>query len=379
MKMKLTTKKIVFVSSHYHDRIEMLAEIIILASNNKPHLILLTPPPTGFANHLFETLCITTIENLPSTVRNYFPCHIHNITKVFDISTISLLQSEIHFHYDYKDVLPANFKPDYTGLDAHIDVFKLMTQRSIPFSFRDGQAHAAASIIGVPPPVGYHLPEVISFEAFDTLSSSYVPYRRSGRRRDIVFIGNFSLEKLNPEQGGHGQLLVVKTLLSQKFSYTIYEKQTSARSVDDFSEYLDLQNSHSKFHFHSTIPRRALSKALKEFGWGSLLFPLFHYPDCSEKTFCRMPWVGISGRLSDYFGAGLPILSSSPNREVDDLIECHGVGVQVKNDDLFHLGEIVDSMDYVRLRRNVIDFAHFYLNPKKWGFKLLKSYEEFDK
>jgi len=370
---------IIFVSAFLTERVESFAEAIYLCSGNRPHLITLIPPGPDTTLDNFESHRTVKILDLCTTLTTFQPCIVHNFTKVMDITTLELLKAGIPFHYDYKDIFFHHWIVDYPERETHRLLWKAILERRIPISYRDGQARRATSFLGRDQFEGYYVPEFVTVEQHAENKKVREPYPGLNRKKDVVFIGNFSLETVTPEQAGLGQLPIATTLTSQGIKYTMFPRQTSARSADDFSLYYQLASSTDLFVMNSTLPRKDLHKQLRFFGWGAILLPISHFNSLASKTFAQLPFHGLPGRLADYLGSGLPVLVSGPDwPELNDLVESYGVGLNLYTDDLFELSSIISHVDYSSLLKNVRSFVSDFLSPHKAGSVILTAYETYD-
>jgi len=371
-------KSIVFVVPYIFERVESLAESLYLVSGIKPHVITFRTEDETLVSGNYSSVQVGSIETLVRQIKSLAPHIVHNITKYFDMTTVTLLKSNIQFHYDYKDIFIDQLLITNEEVELHRHILRAMLQRGIPFSYRDGRYNVVAKSLGFLHPTGYFLPEFITKHQYDSLLNVLQPNTSADRRSDIVFIGNFSLETLNPEQAGVGQIAIVRCLIEQGLKYTVYPKQTSGRTMEDFREYIELANTNETFDYASTLSRTDLHLALPNYGWGSFLQPYNHFPNLANKIFFKTPSLGLPGRAADYIGSGLPILVSGVNNpELNDWVDLYGIGLNITGAEIYCLNQLIKTVDYVKLRRNVTEFATKLLSPYKQGSNLVSAYEKF--
>jgi hypothetical protein len=299
---------------------------------------------------------------------------IHHFTSSVDGFTVALLKLNKRFVFDYKDVFPEVLSLPSDGQSTVLDA---IIRRNLPVFHRDGQLDRYICARGHGTPSFYkHVPDFI----WPNLPPQIVRYGSDYKSRisKIAFIGNFSIEVLEPSFAGYGQLPIIKVLAGQGFRYHFFPFRHDAKDQDPVAmrEYLAFEKENEGFIFEGRQSLNELQIKLTEMGWGSQLFPAFHFESLQEKHYAIMPNIGKAARISDYIGAGLPLLCSEGILEVSDLIRSYGLGISVADEQLFFLDELIGQHDYSRLRRNVLDFSSSFLCPAKWSKSIQNYYLE---
>lgn len=126
----------------------------------------------------------------------------------------------------------------------------------------------------------------------------------------LVFCGNMSLEKYNPDSPYSFNLWLAKSLAEQKVHYHIFPGPWLCKDVDfdeKFSDYLELQRSTEFFHLHKPMPNRELIVKMSEYDIGILILgkQIDNVEDFGKQYKSHY---AIGNKLFDFIDAGLPIV-----------------------------------------------------------------------
>ena len=191
----------------------------------------------------------------------------------------------------------------------------------------------------------------------------------------LVLIGNFTIEKVNPEWSGCGFIKILETLLAQDFDVSIYPNSPESADENFFSDYIALSKKYSNFHIMTPIPPDALHQELAKYDYGLQLMQAHHFRDAKKYTEDSVERSATATRCMDYLGAGLPIIYSSCFRLTNLINTRYQIGVCVDGSGLNNLKNILDNVNYSNLKRNVILCSIYTLNSRRWVGKLIKFYK----
>ena len=123
----------------------------------------------------------------------------------------------------------------------------------------------------------------------------------------VAIIGNYLLEE---GQEGLGLLLTLKTLAEQGIYIDYY---AFPHAGGNFSKFTDLSLSYPNFRILNPLDPIALSSRLREYDIGLHLNQFMHFSGLEGKTFQNIDAAhyGLSSRMFDFWGAGIPTLSSN--------------------------------------------------------------------
>jgi len=365
---------VIFVASHIWERPAKIA-MGLRMMGHEVHLVTRIDRLESSIFRNFNSV-LTGIENPIPSLSN-FPSSavIHHFSTAVDQYTVYLLLAKRPFIFDYKDVFPGILTLPSDGQDS---VLQAIVAQEIPVCHRDGQFAAYMERRGLQESDKLHfVPDFTWPNQCPEIGALVLP--ATERRRKIVFIGNFSIEALEPKFAGFGQLEIIHALVSQNLSYTMYPFRHDRADLNQklMADYHQMAEKFSNFSLSNRVSRSMLAERLRTHGWGSLLLPACHFDELRDAHYAIRPFTGLAARFSDYLSAGLPIMVSAENLEASDWIESYGIGLSINRAALSSISKMIDDCDYVRLRRNVIDFTRDFLDWRKCCGKIISVYNEY--
>lgn len=194
----------------------------------------------------------------------------------------------------------------------------------------------------------------------------------------LVLIGNFIIEKLQPEWSGQGYLHIFEILIRQGFEIHLYATNSNSKSKYDFSDYINLSIQTKKLIIHDQLEINKLNCDLIKYDFGILLPQFLHTKYTNRYVGDTHLRTTIPTRIMDYIGAGLPILFSSEWRILSLVNKYHPIGIPVPSGTIDGLYESVSNCDYKMLKKSVNKNARYIFNSRLRIHKLLKLYKKFD-
>lgn len=367
-------QKILFICETLYERPAKLA-LSLSMLGHEVHLLTKSEKIPGDWEANFSSVT-PTVEDLNKYIKDIpRDIPIHQFSLSVDNYTVSLLNAGRNFIFDYKDVFPRNLKLPAPG---HDEVLRFLVSRKVPISNRDGQFFSYIARQGLNDYEPLHFIPDFIWPNLD-ICCDFLGTPTNNRKKNVVFIGNFSLELLNPDHSGFGQAPIIRSLLSQDLNYFMYpfRHDHADLSTHLMADYIAIAKQFPGFHLRQRVPIKDLQPQLRSMGWGSSLWPAFHFPELEELHYYHPPFVGRASRLTDYLSAGLPLLVSSQNPEHNDWIESYGIGLAVGRDDLTQVSEMIFACNYSQLRRNVYEFSRAFLHWKPWAERLSKLYARY--
>lgn len=370
------SRSIIFVCYNLHERPAKVAAALNLLGE-KPILITISPALYSGWQSFFSQHLVTTIDKISDVIRSFDNPVVHHFTKNVDGLTLELLIKEISFIYDYKDIFPGAVKglEESSELQAQMSILDAMIAREIRFSYKDGQFDRYLKFRGIEPSKkGFYLPDMVWPNSPITSGSPQIGHPEKCLR--VAFIGNWSIEKIEPEHAGFGILGVIKSIVKQGLSFDLFpfRHDYADQDRDKMQDYLSLSSEFPSFRIRQRVEADSLPGALHESGWGSFITSRYHFKELQDLGYMFEPQYGLPGRISDYLGAGLPILVDEEVPEPNLWIKAYGIGLSVPRGGIHRLRESIENSDYAKLIRNIEFFCKEKLDPKTWANKLLNLY-----
>lgn len=340
------------------------------------HLLTTTENSQDGWSKYFKTIRIVSDQiDLDNAIKSFkFSTPIHHFSSGIDNYTVFLLNTNRKFVYDYKDIFPEILSLPSHG---HNQVIQAVLSRGLPICYRDGQLSAFLERRNLlPQEQFFFIPDFVWPNIEARTESLGTP--SDNRKRKLAFIGNFSLESIEPSHAGFGQLAIIRSLLSQNLQYFMYPYRHDFADLnrDLMVDYYKLQHENASFKLVGRKGLDVLYAELRQMGWGTHLAPACHFDSLSDSHYAIRPLVGRSTRLTDYLSVGLPIIASSEIIEASDWLRTYDIGLTVNRGELSDLSIIIESCDYAQLRRNVRTFACEVLHWRLWIDKVLSIYRE---
>jgi hypothetical protein len=196
-------------------------------------------------------------------------------------------------------------------------------------------------------------------------------------RIKLVLIGNFVLERQNPEHAGNGYFYIVKSLLEQGFEVNIYPANPHTYNQQFYSDFLELANNNQNLLLHNYVSQIRLQEELFNYDFGlhlqqSLLFDnlgIGHIPEIINTS--------NPSRIMDYIGSGIPIIYNEEYRFIGRFNYRYGIGIPITKDDFFNLADVLKKRYCKKAKPRQIANAAYYLNSNRWINKLIKIYQKF--
>lgn len=199
-----------------------------------------------------------------------------------------------------------------------------------------------------------------------------VPIDVSRSRHDewhIVYTGDIAPSSLPREKYGYMQYHQLAHILgAQKIHFHIYANPYQFGRKKDLS-YRDLERNVRYFHLHRSVPYKSLAREICQYHWGAWI-----HPPIAERL-SQQNWYGIGNKIVSYAEAGLPILI---NRDIvfgSKLVSENQVGCIFDYAVVDRLKEILDSMDFAKLQRNLIEYRNQYSISNQIS-RLIEFYEK---
>jgi hypothetical protein len=362
--------KIFYISCEIFERPLKFAEL--LKENNLKVTLITLDKNHDMYHDYFEDIIIIQPNELKKFINLEKPDLIHHFSKTIDFYTIELINSKVKFIFDYKDIFPYINNLPYP--QWNLQAWEIMLKHNNPIIYRDTQykellkrGHYEDSLFSC------YIPDFIWHSNFNIAIRNDLPSQENINK--MVFIGNFSIEKLEPNFRGLGQLEIVKSFISQNIDYTIYPFRHDYADKNSMimDEYIKIANHSKFFHLKDRVGFKNLQNELMNYGWGIHLLPFSHSEEFSCMHYLHLPACGIASRISDYLGAGLPIVVSEDSIEAAEWINKNDIGIVLKKEELYKFSEIISQTNYQKLRNNVKEFNINFLNPNKW-FKVLMDF-----
>lgn len=303
---------------------------------------------------------------------------IHLFCMSVDILTVELLKARIPFFYDYKDVFPGNTNYQDDSISMQQQVLINLEYSGAAITYKDGQYNNFVSTLGLRRQAQtFFLPDFVWPSSYDALGD-YLPHNIKSELK-TVFIGNWTIERIEPENAGMGILPIIQSLLSQNIAFTLYpfRHDQADRDPEKMSDYISLANKNALFKIENRVTSNLLTDLIRSQSWGLFLTSRFHFTELRDKTYMRAPQAGIPGRFSDYFGAQLPVVVDSGFTECKRLVEDFGLGIVLEPGELESLRAKFSTIDRKLLQDNVRDYVECHLNPIKWAQRLMNYYGEY--
>ena len=364
--------KILFVSEEIFERPVKFSELLRI----KGLEVTLITSDKNFQKYrnYFNNIIILHAQDLLNFIKKDKPNVIHHFSKAIDHYTIELINSKIKFIYDYKDIFPNIHTLPVPKW--HLEALSLMLRRNNPIIYRDTQYEGFLKRGGFSPSsIGCFIPDFIWYSNYGLIKKNHPVLDE--QKNSLVFIGNFTLETIEPQYRGLGQIDIVKNIINQKIHYSIYpfRHDNADENYRIMGEYIEMANSSIYFHLNERVEFKILHQELIKYGWGVNFWPHSHFDEVKDLHHLVLPYYGNSARFSDYLGAGLPLIVSEDFIEAADWIRSYGIGIVLKRNDLLNIGEIINNSDYLEIRSKVVKFNEDSLNPNKWFEIILKFYE----
>jgi hypothetical protein len=276
------------------------------------------------------------------------PDLIHTMAEPFDFI------SYIIKHSKWPVVLDAY---DYTGITAGLNILddKTRIEEKYCLENADGISHKGPDYeIDYYRQHGYKItcPELNWMDYCDEdiwVSSEQKKLSDADGEHHLVYTGGVSN---NPGLQYIYYIPLAKQLAKQKIHFHIYPKFAEHRlSYERYKEYIDLAKSEPYFHFHKTLPLNDLIKEIATYDWGLWV----HSADVSKRTHTEKVKTGSGNKIFTYLEAGLPMIVSSSRIYGKKIIEGNEIGISIDDFDWDKFDKLIESQDYDRLRKNVLD------------------------
>ncbi|HEY5123916.1 MAG TPA: hypothetical protein VIK14_09295 [Ignavibacteria bacterium] len=140
---------------------------------------------------------------------------------------------------------------------------------------------------------------------------------------------------------------LIQVLSDQKIHFHIYPSPSNFKA--DYQEYEQISDHNNYFHFHHSVSQDQLAVELNKYHFGLLPFFLKNSGQSAEKF-----KYATTLKLFNYIEAGIPILVSKDLVYQNWIVKRNSAGLTIVQEDIFHLKEIISSIDYSALVAGLI-------------------------
>jgi glycosyltransferase involved in cell wall biosynthesis len=161
-------------------------------------------------------------------------------------------------------------------------------------------------------------------------------------------------------------LKIIKIITSQKIHFHTY-----GPCSNDKDNLILIQESKDNkyYHLHKKVTPYDLNKEMSEYNFS--IFPEF-WASSEIESNPGVVKTEMSTRMTNYIEAGLPIIISTQQEYIKNIIEKHGIGFSINLRDLKNIRKILEQKDYNELQKNIKKFQEEF----KWS-KKIKEIESF--
>lgn len=170
-------------------------------------------------------------------------------------------------------------------------------------------------------------------------------------RRSLVFCGTLNPSNYPAPPFGDVQLLrLIQELAAQGVGFHLFLNPYQRRGLRGaFWDYEYLAQAEPLFTLHEGVGPAELPRAIGRLGFGCMLHRFPPGFTVLAPHFDHM----LPTKFFSYLEAGLPVVVSRRIKAVAELVQEHGLGLVVGQEDIPRLGELLDAADYAALRANV--------------------------
>ena len=143
---------------------------------------------------------------------------------------------------------------------------------------------------------------------------------------------------------------VIDAFSRQKVHLHIYPSPTMRFRDLILSEYQAISDENPYFHLHESVPQKELAEALTHYHFGLLPFFLADTSRSANKL-----GRGSSQKLYNYIESGIPVIISKDLAFQSWMARRYGAGIEITKPDLERIREIIESIDYVAMRKELLE------------------------
>jgi len=362
-----------FIASHtVFERPAKIANALKKAGHNVILLYCNEPADSYLKTCFTECYRVENIGQVDDLIQKYGIKLIHIFSTFTDPLALYLIGGKkVKTIYDYKDIfeglLSLNFDNEYYRQQEF-----LITQSDY-VCFRDFQLHDYLKLKKLDIKNKFYYPDLV-WSNQPAINKINQIKKFNKNEIHLVTVGNYSIEKLNPEQSGNGCLLTIKSLLDQGFFVHFYPTNPAFKDKEIVSDYLDLVKSNSKFTIHPVVNISDLHDELYLYDFAFHLFQGYYFNDCKTYLNDSLFRSSVATRIMDYIGANLPIIYSKNWQQINMLNKKYKFGLSIDKKDFQNLNNIISNIDVHEMRRNLLSTSVYYLNSNRWIDKILKKY-----
>jgi hypothetical protein len=163
----------------------------------------------------------------------------------------------------------------------------------------------------------------------------------------IVYAGGISGSHRNKASHGVTQFhKLIGILTSQKIHFHIYPSPAS--HYTDIDEYKMISQGNSYLHIHTSVSTEELPSELSKYDFGIIPFFLKDSKQSAEKY-----KYATSLKLFNFIEAGIPVFVSEDIAYQSWMLKRYHAGIVIKEEDLFRLGEMILSINYEEMVKNL--------------------------
>ena len=166
----------------------------------------------------------------------------------------------------------------------------------------------------------------------------------------IVYAGSIAGSFQDDQHFGSMKLFwLIEEFARQKIHFHIYPSPNMRFRDLILSEYHKIEAENPYFHMHESVKQDQLAKELGQYSFGLLPFFL----EDTSRSFNKLGR-GSSQKLYNYMEAVIPVIISEDLAFQAWMAGRYGGGIKVKKKDFYRMREIIEGIDYVERRKEIL-------------------------